>query len=179
MSTPAPRYPTVDAEDLANANAKAINVPFETAKTNLTRAQSAYSLDRLISDKGEIGLLTAISERVSEGLSYIAIAKALGVNPVDLRAWINSDETRADYINACLEVYADYLVCQTIKIADDGSAEDVPRDKLRVDARWKLAQSLHKSRFQDKDAKGGNHVTIVLANPLDAKNMPIATVLDA
>lgn len=178
MPLPIPQYPTVDAEDAAAAKSNAIIMPAAPAGTLVTKAKSAYALDRLIASKGETDLLTEIAEQASEGRSYISIARDYGVNPVDLRAWINADESRAGHINACLEVYADHLVCSTINIADQGGEEEVGRDKLRVDARWRLAQSLHKSRFQDKDSKGGSHVTIVLANPLDAKYVPSSVVLD-
>lgn len=142
-------------------------------------ATKAAVFDDLIADISAQGLLDYVADELILGRSMHAIAIDKGVRPRDLKAWINADQDRYNVISSAMELYADSLVSKTIEIAD-GSGDNVARDRLRVDARWRLAEKLDKVRFGNSDSRLTGNITIVLANPLDvgmifdnASNVPV------
>lgn len=124
------------------------------------------SFDALLEAKTEQGLLDFLADELSSGRSILSIAKSKGVRACDIKAWLNADQSRANFVSSALELYADDLVAETIGISDD-DGDNVARDRLRVDTRWRLAEKLDKARFGNHDNKALGNITIVLANPLD------------
>ena len=95
-----------------------------------------------------------------EGLP--AICRALDIPYGKVIGWLMADAERYAVYNRALEVQAKALVSEAIEIADVG--EDVARDKLRVDTRFRLAK-YHDSRvYGDKVTGGGDSGITVIVN---------------
>ena len=101
---------------------------------------------------------SVVFQRVAEGESLKAIAKSWQVPAGRFTEWFST--THADLYDAALKVRADQLAHEALTISDeqaevekeDGSTYDpqVPRDKLRVDTRLKLAGKWDRERYGDK-----------------------------
>jgi len=64
-------------------------------------------------------------------------------------AWLMADAERYAVYQRCLEVQAHLLVAETVSIADD-PVNDVARDKLRVETRFRVAKHHASKVYGDK-----------------------------
>lgn len=74
--------------------------------------------------------------------------------------WLMADPERYARYNRALELQAKHLVAETVMIADEG--DDVARDKLRVDTRFRIAKYHDAAVYGDKGAGGGGGIRVVI-----------------
>jgi hypothetical protein len=137
-------------------------------------AKSDASLARLEEIKADPLAMTVIAQRVAEGERLRDVAKAWQIPYGLLFQWIQADEARWKAYERALAVRADDLVAETVAISDEQAEvvkesggtfdPDVPRDKLRIDTRLKVAARYDPSRFADGGAggKGSSGVTVIV-----------------
>lgn len=89
------------------------------------------------------GALDEIVQRMAGGMGECEglpeICRALDVPYGRVLLWLMADEGRYKRYLQALEVQAHELVAETVRIAD-GVKNDVARDKLRVETRFRLAK---------------------------------------
>jgi len=76
-------------------------------------------------------------------------------------AWLMADESRYAVYARALEMQAKGLVSETVALAD-GGGEDVARDKLRVDTRFRLAKYHDNKTYGDKVEHSGLSAPVFL-----------------
>lgn len=107
-----------------------------------------------------VRLWEEVAQEVLEGKSLRRIARERGYPVLVFRAWVAESAERAGEYERLLRVRADELVAEALEIADaqkeaeraGGGTYDpeVPRDKLRVDTRLKLASKWDRERYGDQ-----------------------------
>lgn len=123
----------------------------------------------VIAEDATIGVIV---QRLTDGETLRDIAKAWQVPYGKLAEWMVEDRERSEKYNAALKIWADSLAQECVRIADeqaevvkrDGSSfdPDVPRDKLRIDTRLKLAGKWNRERYGDQtDLKVSGHVSLI------------------
>lgn len=114
-----------------------------------------------------------VFQRVCDGETLRDIAKSWEIPVGKFVEWFSTQH--AELYDAALKVRADELAHQAIAIADEQSEvvkengetydPDVPRDKLRVDTRLKLAAKWDRKRYGDDAGVAlGSPVTIMIGN---------------
>ena len=98
--------------------------------------------------------LAIVTERVAEGETVAAIARAWDVPAGRLMGWLVADEERTRQYETAQQVHAHMLVEEAVGIADQEGG-DVARDKLRIDTRFKLAAHHAKERYGAQGTGGG------------------------
>lgn len=99
-------------------------------------------------------------QRLSEGETLKDIAREWEIPYGRLAQWVIEDRERSEQYNVALKVWADALAQECVAIADeqsmvekrDGGAfdPDVPRDKLRIDTRLRLAGKWDRHRYGEQ-----------------------------
>lgn len=97
-------------------------------------------------------------EPVYEGLP--AICREWDVSYGRVMTWLMADAERYAVYNRALAVQAKALVAETVGIADSG--EDVARDKLRVETRFRVAKYHDAAVYGDKGGVGGGGIRVVV-----------------
>lgn len=120
------------------------------------------------------------SELGYEGLP--AICRALDVPYGKVMGWLMADAERYGLYDRALAVQAKALVSEAVEIADAG--DDVARDKLRVDTRFRLAKYHDSKVYGDKVDVNHNvvpvfMVTIATHGGGDVIDVPAERVSDA
>lgn len=116
--------------------------------------------------------MSIIAQRLMDGETLKQIAKAWQVPYGKLAEWVIEDRDRADKYNAALKIWADSLAQECVAISDEQSAvekrdgstfdPDVPRDKLRIETRLKLAGKWNRERYGDStEVKHTGHVSLI------------------
>jgi len=124
-----------------------------------------YILDRLaLGHMLETILLDDQRERVAQ--------QAHQIDQSQLMRWITRDPERLSQMHEHMGIGAEFLMSQTIPIADatDNELEDVRRSDVRIAARQKLAASYARKRFAPAatiDATIGISITRALADAND------------
>lgn len=107
-------------------------------------------------------------QRLSEGETLKEIAKDWEIPYGRLAQWVIEDRERSEQYNVALKVWADALAQECLAIADEQSEvekagggtfdPDVPRDKLRIDTRLRIAGKWDRNRYgeQTKIEHGGS-----------------------
>lgn len=137
---------------------------------DLARTADPGPLARLDEVKADTAAPSVIFQRLCERETLAQIAKAWGLPKGRFFEWFTTEH--APLYDAALKVLAGELAFESLDIADeqaevvkkDGSKFDpeVPRDKLRVDTRLRLASHLDRARYgAAKDAAGGG-ITVVV-----------------
>lgn len=113
-----------------------------------------------------------VIQRVIDGESLKAIAKAWQLPPTRFVKWISDDEARLAQYEGALKVRADDLVHEALDIADeqkevvkkDGTTydPDVARDKLRIETRFKAAAAWDKNKYGGEKSTGGAGINIII-----------------
>lgn len=98
------------------------------------------------------------SELGYEGLP--AICRALDVPYGKVMGWLMADAERYGLYDRALAVQAKALVSEAVEIADAG--DDVARDKLRVDTRFRLAKYHDSKVYGDKVDVNHNVVPVFM-----------------
>lgn len=106
------------------------------------------------------GTLTLLCQRIAEGEPLAAVAKVWGVSAGQMVAWLLADEARAQSYYRASEIAAHVAMGEVVGIADSG--EDVARDKLRIETRFKLAAAHAKGRYGTQEGSGGQKVQLVV-----------------
>ena len=107
-------------------------------------------LSHLTSEENASATLEAIFSRIAEGEALGDVASAWDVPRGKLLAWLMAEDERWRVYLRGLEVAAHALVGEALDIADNG--EDLPRDKLRIDTRFRLARYHAPDIYADKPA---------------------------
>lgn len=115
--------------------------------------------------------LDVLCQRVADEGSLVDICRSLDVPHGRVLTWLMADAARYAVYQRALEVYAHSLVAETVKLADgepravlDGAGKpmmgedgkplvienDVPRDKLRVETRFRVAKHHAPSVYGEK-----------------------------
>ncbi len=99
-------------------------------------------------------------QRLSEGETLKQIAKDWEVPYGRLAQWVIEDRERSEQYNVALKIWADSLAQECLAISDeqaevekrDGTTfdPDVPRDKLRIDTRLRLAGKWDRNRYGEQ-----------------------------
>lgn len=76
--------------------------------------------------------------------------------------WIRDDEGREGRYERALRVASEMMAHEVVGIADAGGVDEVPRDKLRIDARMRVAGKWDRARYGERDQGGGMGVVPVL-----------------
>lgn len=120
-------------------------------------------------------LVLEIAECVAEGELPRNIAMRLGVKRGQMMLWVRSDPERYNLYLASLQALADEKAMEVLTISDEQSEvvkengetydPDVPRDKLRIDARKWLASRWDRARYgeSDRNVNVGVGVKIVMS----------------
>lgn len=113
-----------------------------------------------------------VIQRVIDGESLKAIARAWQLPPTRFVKWISDDEARLDQYEGALRVRADGLVHEALDIADEQKFAvnkagvpydpDVARDKLRIETRFKAAAAWDKNKYGGEKATGGAGINIII-----------------
>jgi hypothetical protein len=122
-------------------------------------------LARLDEVKADPTTMSVISQRVAEGETLKEIALAWQVPAGLLLRWVQEDDERWAEYERSLALRADALIAETVAISDEQNEvvkengqtfdPDVPRDKLRIDTRLKVAARYDRRRFGNTDSEGG------------------------
>lgn len=120
--------------------------------------------------KASADMPKVIFHRVSEGESLKGLAKEWELPRGEFVSWYMTEYS--ELYDAALKVRADELAHDCIAISDeqaeverkDGSKfdPDVPRDKLRVDARLKMLEKWDRPRYGAKEDKSGSGITVIV-----------------
>jgi hypothetical protein len=116
--------------------------------------------------------MSIVVQRLSDGETLKEIARAWEIPYGRFAQWIIEDRERSERYNAALKIWADSLAQECVAIADeqcevekrDGSTfdPDVPRDKLRIETRLKLAGKWHRERYgESQEVKHTGSVSLV------------------
>lgn len=99
-------------------------------------------------------------QRLSEGETLREIAKDWEIPYGRLAQWVIEDRERSEQYNVALKLWADAIAQECVAIADeqnevekrDGTTfdPDVPRDKLRIDTRLRLAGKWDRNRYGEQ-----------------------------
>lgn len=121
---------------------------------------------------------SVIFHRITEGETLHEIARTWGVPKGRFVEWFATNH--ADLYESALKVWADRLAHEALEIADEQNEvvkengqkfdPDVPRDKLRIDTRLKLASKFDRARYGDKQDLNVNVTQWVLRLPTPAPN---------
>jgi hypothetical protein len=129
--------------------------------------------------------MAIVVQRLSGGETLKEIAKAWEVPYGRFAQWIVEDRGRSEQYNGALKIWADSLAQECVAIADeqgevskrDGTSydPDVPRDKLRIETRLKLAGKWDRSRYGEAtEVKHTGSVSLVAI----LSSMPRGQVVD-
>jgi hypothetical protein len=127
-------------------------------------------LEAVIADESIPGV---VFQRVCDGETLRDIAKAWELPKGQFVRWFSTEH--ADLYDAALKVRADDLAHEALSISDEQSEvvkengdtfdPDVPRDKLRIDTRLKLASRWDRKRYgEENESRNVAPVTIQIAN---------------
>lgn len=116
--------------------------------------------------------MSIITQRLMDGETLKEIAKAWQVPYGKLAEWVIEDRERSERYNAALKIWADSLAQECVAIADeqaevakrDGGTfdPDVPRDKLRIETRLKLAGKWNRERYgETTEIKHSGNVSLI------------------
>ena len=116
--------------------------------------------------------IEVVIQRVLDGESLKQIARSWKIPTLRFVKWMSDDAQRLASYEGALRIRADELIHETLEIADEQKyAEDskgnsydpeVARDKLRIDARLKLAAMWDRQRYGGEKGVGGAGITIVV-----------------
>ncbi len=116
--------------------------------------------------------MDVIVQRVLDGESLKAIAKSWKLPVTRFIKWVSSDDGRLHEYESALRIRADEAINEAIEISDQqhkavsesGKVFDpeVPRDKLRIDTRLKIAALWDKERFGGEKGLGGSGINIII-----------------
>lgn len=101
-----------------------------------------------------------VIQRVIDGESLKAIARAWQLPPTRFVKWISDDDERLSQYEGALRVRADELVHEALEKAETG--EDVARDKLIVETKFRVASMWDKQRYGGEKATGGAGINIII-----------------
>lgn len=120
------------------------------ARTLEKFADEERTLDEMAQRMG--GAVVMDGEPVYQGLPEIC--RDWDVPYGRVLAWLMADADRYAVYQRCLEVQAHLLVAETVGIADDPE-NDVARDKLRVETRFRVAKHHASKVYGDKVEHSG------------------------
>lgn len=133
-------------------------------------ARDPGPMARLADVQADGGAAQEVFHRLTEGLTLREIAKSWGVPRGAFTRWFM--ERHADLFDAAAKVRADELAQEALAISDeqeevvkkDGTTfdPDVPRDKLRVDTRLRLAEKWDRARYGSKDSGPVGGITVIV-----------------
>ena len=106
------------------------------------------------------GTLELVCQRIAEGEPLRGVAAGWGIPTGQMVAWLLADEGRAQSYYRASEIAAHVAMGEVVGIADTG--EDVARDKLRIETRFKLAAAHAKGRYGSADGASAPKVQIVV-----------------
>ena len=106
------------------------------------------------------GTLELVCQRIAEGEPLRGVAAGWGIPTGQMVAWLLADEGRAQSYYRASEIAAHVAIGEVVGIADTG--EDVARDKLRIETRFKLAAAHAKGRYGSADGASAPKVQIVV-----------------
>lgn len=118
-----------------------------------------------------------VVQRLTDGETLKEIAAAWQIPYGRLAQWIIEDRERTEQYNAALEIWADSLALETVKIADDAVADRdaVAKAKLQTAVRLSLAGKLNRRRFgESTEVKHTGHISLVSI----LSSMPKGDVID-
>lgn len=98
--------------------------------------------------------------RIAEGETLQAIAKAWEVPTGRMVRWVLSDPDRTQAYHQAQEAAAHALIAEVVGIADTG--DDVPRDRLRIETRFKVAAAHARDRYGVQAAGGHTQAVQVI-----------------
>ena len=101
-----------------------------------------------------------VIQRVIDGESLKAIARAWQLPPTRFVKWISDDEKRLAEYEGALRVRADELVHEALHAAEHG--EDIQRDKLIVETKFRTASMWDKQRYGGEKSTGGSGINIII-----------------
>jgi len=96
-----------------------------------------------------------VCARIAEGESLKDIAATWEVPVGRMLMWVMSDDDRYAAYCKATEIAAHALMHEVIAIAD-GDSEDLGRDKLRIETRFKVAAAHARERYGAQGAGGGS-----------------------
>lgn len=118
-----------------------------------------------LENEGPDGLLTFVCAQVASGVSLKTLSEHYVVDYGLLWAWLCEDSERIERYELAQRGVAEYYVSETPEIADNGN--DVPRDKLRIDTRLKVAARWNRARYGEVAATnisiGANSLVAILS----------------
>lgn len=101
-----------------------------------------------------------LAQRLSEGETLKEIAKDWEIPYGRLAQWVIEDRERSEQYNVALKIWADSLAQECVSISDEQNMvttergttfdPDVPRDKLRIETRLKLAGKWDRNRYGEQ-----------------------------
>lgn len=101
---------------------------------------------------------TVLCQRVADGESVREVARAWAVPPGRLLGWLMEDRERwASYL-AAKQAWVHGLIDEVVGIADREG--EVPRDKLRIDTRLRLATAFAPEVFGRESGGGGSKTQV-------------------
>lgn len=113
-----------------------------------------------------------VIQRVIDGESLKSIARAWKIPVLRFVKWISDDEKRLFQYESALRIRADEAINEALEISDEQKAvttengntydPEVPRDKLRIDTRLKIAAMWDKQRYGGEKATGGAGINIII-----------------
>lgn len=91
------------------------------------------------------GTAEVLWSRIADGETLQAIAKAWEIPTGRMVRWVLSDPDRTTAYRQAQEAAAHALMAEVVGIADEG--EDVQRDRLRIETRFKVAAAHARDRY--------------------------------
>lgn len=101
-----------------------------------------------------------VIQRVIDGESLKQIATAWKLPVTLFVKWISDDDERLTQYEGALRVRADELVHEAIDIAQNG--DDIQRDKLVVETKFRVASMWDKQRYGGEKSTGGAGINIII-----------------
>lgn len=101
-----------------------------------------------------------VIQRVIDGESLKQIATAWKLPVTRFVKWISDDDTRLSEYENALKVRADEMVHEAIHTAQYG--EDIQRDKLVVETKFRAASMWDKQRYGGEKSTGGAGINIII-----------------
>jgi hypothetical protein len=101
-----------------------------------------------------------VIQRVIDGESLKNIAQAWQLPPTRFVKWISDDEKRLAEYEGALKVRADELIHEALETAETG--DDIQRDKLIVETKFRVASMWDKQRYGGEKAPGGSGINIII-----------------
>lgn len=133
---------------------------------------------RLDAVKADQGAPSVIFQRLTDSETLQQIARAWGLPKGRFVEWFTTQH--AELYDTALKVRADNLAHEALSISDEQNEvvkengqtfdPDVPRDKLRIDTRLKIASKWDRSRYGDKQDVNVNVTQWVMRLPTPAAN---------